>query len=147
MLDVVLSPKSQAYPKIDPSLSVPEPLNDTLKGASPLWKFPEAIATGGWFGAGDGIRGGNVNTVIDIVAFPVAPSLSVTVSVAVYVPSELYVFIGFLSPDVVPSPKSHAYATIDPSLSVPEPLNDTLSGDSPVKGVADADATGGWFGA
>ena len=53
-----------------------------------------------------------------VVASSVRPSLSVTVSVAVYVPKLAYAWLR-VAPDPVvpPSPKSHTYAVIEPSAS------------------------------
>jgi len=56
-------------------------------------------------------------TVICLEIVSVAPSLSVTVSVTVYVPLSLYWCVGFCSVLVFPSPKSQVWFIIVPSVS------------------------------
>ena len=74
----VLSPQFHVYDAMVPSASVEvEPLTDTLRSAS-VWVN---AAVGGWFGGG-------VVTVTWLVVVPVAPSLSVTVSLTGYCPAD-----------------------------------------------------------
>ena len=73
----------------------------------------------------------------------VAPSSSVTVSLAVYVPGRVAVLLArrrraVAAGDVLPSPKSSVQDAMLPSESeLPEPLKVTLSGALPVAGVGD----------
>jgi hypothetical protein len=77
----------------------------------------------------------------------VAPRSSVTVSVAVKFPAEVYVCHGFAELDVPPSPKLHEKAAIVPSGSEePKLEKETFIGAYPLTGVAAATATGGLFG-
>src|SRR5665213_1490453 len=62
-------------------------------------------------------------TVIGLVTVPVAPWLSVTVRVTLYVAAVAYVCGGVAPVPVAPSPKFHAYDAMVPSLSAdPPPL-------------------------
>ncbi len=60
-------------------------------------------------------------TVIGLVTVPVAPWLSVTVSVTLYVLPAAYVWVGATPVPVEPSPKFHAYDAMVPSLSLEAP--------------------------
>src|SRR5207249_11895394 len=75
-------------------------------------------AVGGWFG-------GATVTVLEVL--PVAPWLSVTVTVTVYVPPAAYVWAGFCDVAVFPSPKLQLQAVICPSASVLPSVNAQLS--------------------
>jgi hypothetical protein len=87
-------------------------------------------------------------TVIVTDAVPVAPRLSVTVSIALYVPAAWYVWPGFASVDVPPSPKVQAWDAIVPFGSLdPAELKLTVSGAAPLVGVAEMTAVGGWLAA
>src|SRR2546428_13463816 len=67
-------------------------------------------AVGGWFGAA---------TVTAFDVEPVAPWLSVTVRVTVYVPPAAYVWDGFCAVAVAPSPQLQLQAATRPSGSLP----------------------------
>jgi hypothetical protein len=139
-VDVPPSPNSHAYDTTVPSGSDdPAELNDTTNGAIPDDGDAPATATGGTFTCG--------STVTDVDATPVAPALSVTVNVAVNVPLETYVCDGAGNVSTgLPSPKSHEYPTIVPSLSdEPAELNTTDNGAVPLDGVTPTTATGATF--
>ena len=76
----------------------------------------------------------------------VAPALSVTVRLAVYVPTAEYVCAVVRPVPVVVSPNDQAYVAIVPSGSADAPASkDTTRGARPDVGVAVNAATGGWF--
>ena len=77
-VDVVPSPKVQAEPLMDPSGS----LLEFVKLHVSALQLDVNAAVGGWFGA---------LTVTECDTLPVAPWLSVTVSVTVNVPPAVYV--------------------------------------------------------
>ena len=60
---------------------------------------------------------GSSVTVTDLVTLRVAPWLSVTVSLTLYVPAAPYVWLGLAAVDVAPSPNVHAYEAMLPSGS------------------------------
>ena len=62
---------------------------------------------------------------------PVAPSSSVTLSFTVYELGALKVWVAFCLLLNLPSPKDQFHWTIFPSVSVPEPVNETVSGATP----------------
>src|SRR5262245_39209566 len=99
VVDEEPSPKSQVREASVPSGSDDSAeLNATVNGSLPVVGVPEATAVGAWFGL----------TVMLTVAVLVAPLLSVTVSVAVRGPEVVYVWLGLVRAEPVPSPKSHA---------------------------------------
>ena len=71
------------------------------------------------------------------VAF--TPFASVTVKRAVYEPACKYIWLGLWLVDVVPSPKLHENV-IGARPPPAEPVNATVSGASPLVGLADAPA-------
>ena len=84
-----------------PSASVdPAPENVTASGTVPEVGSAVMQATGGLLAA--------AATEITTLTWPVFPALSLTVSVAVYVPAALYVCLGATSLLVPPSPNDHA---------------------------------------
>src|SRR5262249_29334848 len=70
------------------------------------------------------------------------PLPSVTVRVGAMLPAVAYVWLGFCSLLVAPSPKSHAYV-IGPQPPVALAWNFTVSGVSPLSGLADSVASSG----
>ncbi len=76
--DVPPSPNAHAYEAIVPSGSLPDPVKVTGRGAVPEVGVADAVAVGGWLLVAE------MPTVLE----PVAPPLSVTVSVAVKLPGE-----------------------------------------------------------
>jgi hypothetical protein len=91
----------------------------------------------------DGASGVEPVTTIVVVVVFVAPSLSVTVSDAVYVAGPGYMCAVCLPTPNWPSPNVQDHATIEPSASEDaEPSNVTVSGPGPDVGVAIMTAVG-----
>src|SRR4051812_11722492 len=106
--------------------SEPAEENATASGALPDGGVPDAAAVGGWLGTG--------LTTMFTDEVSVAPSSSVTVRVAVKVPSAMYVWVTSAELDAgVPSPKLHDWEAIEPSGSTEDPeLKSTSSGTVPL---------------
>ena len=96
-------------------------------------------------------RDGRINVipfgVTDTVLFAieVAPMLSVTFAVTVYVPPAAYVWDPVAPFTTVPSPKSIDMAATVPSVSVPLAVAETTTGATPPLGVTTRLALGAWF--
>ena len=76
----------------------------TVRGEVPLVGVADARAVGAWLSGGGG--GGVVSTrMVRETGLLSRPPLSLTLSVAVYVPGLLYVLLGLAAVEVVPSPK------------------------------------------
>jgi hypothetical protein len=108
---------------------------ETISGIAPLDGVTERTATGGTFAA---------FAVTVLVAVPVAPLLSVTVAVTVYVPAVVYVCEPDAAAVVVPSPQLMDVLAMVPSGSL-EPVveAETFNGTVPLVGVTERTATGG----
>src|SRR5207302_207854 len=78
----------------------------------------------------------------------VAPLLSVTVAMIVFVPAVEYTCVAVGPGTTVPSPKSMLEEAIVPSASVEAAVDEvTVTGAVPEAGVTLSAAMGGWFGA
>ena len=108
----VESPNSHAYETMVPSVSYEaEALNVTGEPGLVAAGFTTKSATGG---CGPGDAGWTTRSRYLV---PVNPSLSVTLSVTLYVPGAGYGWVVMTPVPIVESPKSQRYATIVPSRS------------------------------
>src|SRR5918995_2824935 len=88
---------------VGPSGSLGSPVNVTVSGAKPAW------------GTAAGALGPRLACTITLsvaLAVPPLPSSTVTRTVRGWKDDVVYVFVGFCSVDVVPSPKSHRYVSV-----------------------------------
>ena len=124
----VPSPKLHLHEVGDPVLLS---VNVTFNGTFPEVEDAEKEATGAFRAVATFIW-------LDFVT-ELLPAALVTVKPTVYFPAPLYVCVGFLSVEVVPSPKLHFQLVGVPVLLS---LNVTFIGEFPVIGDAENEATG-----
>jgi hypothetical protein len=130
------SPKERLHEVIElVGALLPEPWKVTWPASTVVLVLSPSCATGG--------VGGGASTTTEVVAIPVLPSVSVTVSVAVKTPAAVYVCetvgeAGGPLPEAcaLPSPKSNVQDAIVPVRDVlSDPSKLTVSGATPDVGI------------